>query len=363
LFHKAIVQSGYTSSASLTDAYNEGGENTRVSRSGWQLADALSHKLERQADNSPVTAADLRSLPGETVLQLYNELPSIGYVPLTTSDDVVIPAEGMLAALASPENAKQIPVIAGANRDEVTLWLGLHRYFVDANYPLTRLLPPRLQLKDEDLYKYWVGVRSSAWKLRGVDAPLAALEAAGYKSLYAYRFDWDDQQDSFFADFPALIGAAHGTDISFLTGDYRYGPITDYIYPQGSSRDQMEKTMMGAWAGFARDGRPGSVSSVVWEPYTLPTRRFMHLDTDVNLRLASETATLDSLLSQVAGRQQLSHLQQCLLVWDSLTKVGEPDYAAYNVWNRGQCADVDASHEQVLIDERLREKYGSEKVL
>ena len=33
-----------------------------------------------------------------------------------------------------------------------------------------------------------------AWKLRGVDEPLLQLEKAGYKNIYAYRFDWDDQK-------------------------------------------------------------------------------------------------------------------------------------------------------------------------
>ena len=36
-----------------------------------------------------------------------------------------------------------------------------------------------------------------------------SFEKAGYKNIYAYRFDWDDQEE-FFADFPNMIGAAHG---------------------------------------------------------------------------------------------------------------------------------------------------------
>ena len=92
-----------------------------------------------------------------------------------------------------------------------------------------------------------------------------ALEKAGYNSLYSYRFDWDDQKTSFFADFPSLIGAAHGFEISFITGDYKFGPIGRYVYPKGELRDQMQSTMMNAWASFARDGSPDTGKGICLE--------------------------------------------------------------------------------------------------
>ena len=82
------------------------------------------------------------------------------------------------------------------------------------------------------------------------------LEKAGFTSLYAYRFDWDDQVSSYFADFPSLIGAAHGFEISFITGDFKFGPIGRFVYPKGELRDQMKETMMQAWTSFAKTGVP-----------------------------------------------------------------------------------------------------------
>ena len=87
--------------------------------------------------------------------------------------------------------------MAGANNEEVTLWIGLNRYFVNASYPLTKWLPPKVSLKNPEMYKFWVRQRSEGWKAQGVDRPLMSLEAAGYESLYAYRYDWNDQKDSF----------------------------------------------------------------------------------------------------------------------------------------------------------------------
>jgi para-nitrobenzyl esterase len=363
LFHKAISQSGYARSASLTDAYNESASNPRVVRSSWQLVDGLVQQALLGAPTNEVTGADLRSVPGKKLLDSYYQLPSAGYIPLTTTDNVVIPQPGILGALANPDYAKRIPVIAGANRDELTLWLGVHRYFVDAQYLFTRWLPPRMSIRQPDLFRFWVDVRSRAWKLRGVDQPLTAMQAAGYPALYAYRFDWRGQEDSFFADFPELIGAAHGTDISFVTGDFRYGPIGGYIYPEGPDRDQLQNSMMNAWAEFARTGNPGTVGEVSWNPYTAAHRPYLHLDTDANLRVSLESQSFTQLLEDVAATVLLNNLEQCLLAWETLTKVGEPDYQRYKAWNEGQCANIDADREQARIDAELVEEHGSATIL
>ncbi|MDG2271689.1 MAG: carboxylesterase family protein, partial [Halioglobus sp.] len=276
-------------------------------------------------------------------------------------DGIVIPEQGMLAALSDSSNAKDVPVIAGANRDEVTLWLSRHRYFVNANYVFTRWLPPRMTVKNPALYALWTRIRSEAWKLRGVDEPLLAMDAAGYPASYAYRFDWDDQEDSFFADFPRLIGAAHGIDIAFVTGTFTYGPISSYVYPEGESRDQMEELMMSAWAEFARTGAPKL--PIDWPEFSAANRDFVHLDIDNALRVSSDRATMQSLLNEAKRSGLLSDIELCILVWESLTKVGETDYDGYTDWDQGLCSEVDAEAEQTAINEALIAEYGSTGVL
>ncbi|MCP4842426.1 MAG: carboxylesterase family protein, partial [Halieaceae bacterium] len=253
LFHKAISQSGYLETATVHEAINQNMAHPEMRRSSSQLFSAMVDSGEL----AEVSSESIYGVPGARLLEHYTALDNDGDIPLSTADGIVLPKEGMLAALADSTKAKNVPVIAGANRDEVTLWLGTHRYFVDADYLFTRLLPPRLKIKNPELYDFWTRIRSDAWKVRGVDEPLAAMETAGYPDLYAYRFDWDDQEDSFFADFPKLIGAAHGIDIAFVTGNYTYGPISSYIYPDSESREEMREIMMSAWAGFARTGKPG----------------------------------------------------------------------------------------------------------
>ena len=357
LFHKAISQSGYLETATVHEAINQNMAHPEMRRSSSQLFSAMVDSGEL----AEVSSESIYGVPGARLLEHYTALDNDGDIPLSTADGIVLPKEGMLAALADSTKAKNVPVIAGANRDEVTLWLGTHRYFVDADYLFTRLLPPRLKIKNPELYDFWTRIRSDAWKVRGVDEPLAAMETAGYPDLYAYRFDWDDQEDSFFADFPKLIGAAHGIDIAFVTGNYTYGPISSYIYPDSESREEMREIMMSAWAGFARTGKPGL--PIDWPTFTTNDRDFIHLDVADGLRISRDRSTMSSLLDEAKRSELLSDLELCLLVWDTLTKVGEPDYSAYETWENGRCSAIDASAEQATINDKIIAEHGSTNVL
>ena len=352
LFHKAISQSGYVKSATPEQAFNRDNADPTMRRTSWQLL--------QQLDVDPLASADtLRGLNAHDLYEAYYELDGEGDVPLTVADGVVIPEQGFMAALGDPRYAKNVPVIAGANRDEVTLWLGTHRYFVEASYPFTKLLPPRLKIKDAAVYQDWIRVRSAAWKVRGVDQPLMYLQDAGYTDLYAYRFDWDDQETSFFADFPAIIGAAHGIDIAFLTGAFTYGPVSPWVYPDSPERQEMMALMMGAWAEFARSAQPKT--PVAWPEYTAEERAFIHLDVKDALRTAKDTDTIDSLLARIEGFDHMSQQERCLLGWETLTKVGQPDYERFAQWT--YCQQFDAVAFQLEVKNALIEQYGTTSVL
>lgn len=357
LFQKAISQSGYLETATVHEAINHNDDHPEMRRSSSQLFSAMVESGELP----DISSESIYGVSGTRLLEHYTALDNDGDIPLSTADGIVIPKDGMLAALGDSTRAKDVPVIAGANRDEVTLWLGTHRYFVDADYLFTRLLPPRLKIKNPDLYDFWTRIRSDAWKVRGVDEPLSAMETAGYPDLYAYRFDWDDQEDSFFADFPKLIGAAHGIDIAFVTGNYTYGPISDYIYPESESREEMREIMMSAWAGFARTGKPKL--PIDWPTFSTDDRDFIHLDVADGLRVSRDRSTMSSLLDEAKQSELLSDLELCLLVWDTLTRVGEPDYTAYNTWDDGRCSAVDAGAEQAAINAGIIAEHGSTNVL
>ena len=365
LFHRAIAQSGYTATTSLESSYNHDGGDSFVTRGSWQVTeDILADSDTAQAELSPQALREtLKAIDAREFIALYHESSDADYTPLSTGDGVVIPAVGIAAALADSQYAKNVPLISGANKDEVTLWFAMHRYFMQTSYPLTKLLPPRITVKDPALYKFWIRTRSHAWKLRGVDGPLSGLQQAGYSELYSYRFDWDDQKKSFFIDFPSIFGAAHGTDISFVSGDFKYGPVTSYIYPEGEERDQMQRTVMNIWGDFAHGKAPDSSLGLTWPRYNSEQKPYLHLDRDIDLALDSETGSLEQLLAAVAVSENASHSEKCLLVWETLINIGNPDIPRYRSWNQGQCQQFDARAEQRRIAAELTAEFGSTTVL
>ena len=375
LFHKAISQSGYTSSFTTIEAIGVDTDGTTINSLG---SDSILSQhnpssyqniknayLENPEKNADQYQKYLRSIDGKELFETYKLIADKTFdrIPLATRDGVVIPLQGIQASLEDPKNNKNIPVIAGSNKDELSLWLGANRYFVNASFPLTKFVPiPKVDFKKPDLYKLWVKTRSEGWKLRGVDEPLMALEKAGYNSLYSYRFDWDDQKTSFFADFPSLIGAAHGFEISFITGDYKFGPIGRYVYPKGELRDQMQSTMMNAWASFARDGSPDIRKEFVWKKFNSIERSFIKLDKDESLAMDQDNLSIQSILENIKLSSVGTVIEKCLLAREVIENIGDPLEAEYARWNQGVCNQFDVNLERQKINNQLIAQYGSVSV-
>lgn len=358
LFHKAISQSGYVRSLSPRQAHNREREFAEIDRGSWEFTEALG------LSNDTVTAESLRSLSADDIITTFYDLSSDHSSPGIINDGVVIPTEGFAAALGNPKYAKpSVPVMAGANNEEVTLWIGLNRYFVNASYPLTKWLPPKVSLKNPEMYKFWVRQRSEGWKAQGVDRPLMSLEAAGYESLYAYRYDWNDQKDSFLINFSEVLGAAHASEISFIQGKAMYGPIGSYMYPDTDSARDMTDIMMTAWANFAREGVPGEVKGDAWAPFSAMAPHYMVLDSLDQHRLEVDLASIDEILNEVADSTLLNSQERCILAWELSTALGDPSYGTYRRWNGGECAATDVRALRKTIRKALEDEFGSASVL
>jgi para-nitrobenzyl esterase len=375
LFQKAISQSGYTTSFTKEEAIGVNQKGIVVNRLGSDPV-LSSYDLSGYGRIKNLFISDskkyaeefqsyLRSIDGKALLETYEKLSKDTYdrLPLLTRDGIVTHINGVSAGLASSREKNNIPVIAGSNKDELSLWLGSNRYFVNASYPFTKLIPiPKIEFKRKELYKLWVKTRSLGWKLRGVDEPLIELEKAGYNSLYAYRFDWDDQVSSYFADFPNLIGAAHGFEISFITGDFKFGPIGRFVYPKGELRDQMTQTMMQAWTSFAKTGVPITGKSQEWKKFNSKDRSFMKLDSDDHLSLGKEILSLELITENVRLSPVGTLLEKCLLVQETFFNIGDYSEKEFTKWNQGACKQFDMDLERKKIETDLIEEYGSATV-
>jgi len=353
LFHKAISQSGYTTSVSPRQAVNAGGEFPEIDRGAWALIEEVG--LDPQA----VTSETLRNVEAYDLLSAYYRLDKDHIAPLTTADNVVIPSVGLAAALADSQFAKNVPVIAGSNRDEVTLWLGLNRYFVEGQSLLFGLVPPKMRVREPEKYQYWIDLRSRGWKARGVDEPLASLRGAGYTATWAYRFDWDETADNWLVPFSSILGAAHAAEIAFVMGAPMYGAIGSFMYPDSDSAQELTGVMMSAWGNFARSGNPGQIRGRPWPLFTESAPHTMLLDSPGGDWLTAEGPTLAGLLHEATEPSMLSALEQCLLVWELVTNIGNPAYNEYTRWNDGACEGVDARAEKARITAELVAEYGS----
>ena len=358
LFHKAISQSGYTTTYSKQQAYKQINESTTSEHTSWNIVIKIikDNKLNIvQEDNNIQVRKLLKNLTAKEFFKYYSERPSYENLTILTGDGIVIPEIGLTAALSKKEHVNQVPIIAGSNRDEVKLWLASAKYFVDLNYSFigSILGVPKVTLNDKDAFNLFNLYRSRAWKIRGVDGPLRSLHISGNKDLYAYRYDWDDHRRFLIADFKELIGAAHATEIPLLTGNTKL--VGDYgflIYPRGPSKKFISKNMMKFWTNFAKNGKPGiSSNGVAWTKYNgqenTPSN-YMILDNKRNLRMQTDEFSFPLLLEDLYQENDLTNLEKCVVMLQMLTYVGDDLYDKYVHMYPGKC--LRAESEQFLKD-------------
>ena len=357
LFHKAISQSGYTTTIQTDLAFKQDGYSSTSNYASFNIVDKVLQKNAVKINQSSLDQKELRKilldLSAKDFFSHYAKRPSYEDIPLMTADGVVIPVMGLRKALASKEHLNIVPTIAGSNRDEVKLWLGSAEYFVDLKFsPIGKLLGiPKVFLKDEDAFEIFNRYRSSAWKLRGVDGPLRSMKEAGNEILFAYRYDWDDHRRFVVGDFKKLIGAAHATEIPLLTGNNKL--VGDYgflIYPRGPSKRFTSKNMMKFWANFAREGTPGkSTNSIKWNAYNDPDKsNFIILDNRANLNMSSDMISFKSLVGDLHKETDVTDLEKCVVLLQMLTFVGDDLYDKYINSYPGNC--IRSESEKFLKD-------------
>ena len=359
LFHKAISQSGYTTSYSLKEAYKPLNDSSTSKHSSWNIVQKIISEMSplvtQLEDNKEEVRHILKNLPAEDFFKYYANRTSYENLPLLTADGVVIPKIGLRSALSEKEHLNIVPTIAGSNRDEVKLWLASAKYFIELDYSFigSVLGVPKVKVKDKKAFNLFNTYRSKAWKIRGVDLPLRSLSDAGNKELYAYRFDWDDHRRLIIADFKELIGAAHATEIPLLTGNNKL--VGDYgflIYPRGPSKKFTSKNMMLFWTNFAKNGFPGTSSNgVKWLKYNESKSSqsdFMVLDKRSNLQMQSDNFSFSSLVKDLYDEGDLTAIQKCVVLFQMLTYVGEDLYDKHAHKYPGKCSRKES--EQFIVE-------------
>ena len=348
LFHKAISQSGYTTTYSKQAAYKQLTESATSKHTSWNIVNRIikdkSAEIIQEEDKLEVRQL-LKNIKAEELFKYYSERPSYENLTILTADGIVIPEIGLTEALSKKEYVNHVPTIAGSNKDEVKLWLASAKYFVDLDYSFLGSIfgVPKVVLNDKDAFNIFNSYRSRAWKIRGVDGPLRSLYISGNKDLYAYRYDWDDHRRFIIADFKELIGAAHATEIPLLTGNTKL--VGDYgflIYPKGPSKRFTSKNMMQFWTNFAKNGEPGfSTNGLEWKKYNglkNASSNYMILDKRKELKMKSDNFSFSSLIHDLYEEDALTDLEKCVVLLQMLTYVGDDLYDEYVDEYPGDCS-------------------------
>lgn len=318
LFHKAISQSGYVSSYSQDFA-----ENVSELSSKNIFKDDIKFLVDDQD-----VADYLRSLSPEEIYQRFKKTAD-EYVypitPITIRDGIVVPKEGIYEALEDID--EDLVVVAGTNKDEMNFWYIRSDYF----YNSTGEIILRLK-RSEDNLKSWIKYRSDIWRFKGAEEPLRRMSKAN-DNLYSYRFDWDEQNDSSFAgNYALFVGASHGMEIPFVTGDFDLGPITFYVkpflFPETSEdgRLALSNLMMDYWANIAKYGNPNEFTKgPEWEKFTAENNQLLILDNPLSDNVKMETIPVvpNNLLDSIESDSALEIKERCLIGWIAVRDFNE----------------------------------------
>ena len=339
LFHKAISQSGYTKSSSLQNAYKSENFNEEGTSDSWTVLNniivekKLSNNLkEANIFQSKANKEVLRKILYETNAQdLVNLYGDVFEIPLLTNDGVVIPQIGLKEALRSEKYLNKVPTIAGSNKDEIKLWLGFSKYFIETNnsFLYRGIGIPRVKIKDEEKYQFYNDIRSKGWQLRGVQEPLENMFAAGNVDLYAYRYDWDNLRDFFVGDFRKIIGAAHALEIPMISGDFSLAEeFTWIIYPRSPSRRFVSKNMMNFWTEFAKNGTPGESSNgIFWNKYNPNIDKIiLNIDEKKDLKVNNLDLSMQALVSEILLSGIIDNEEKCILLYETTNYIGDNSF-------------------------------------
>jgi len=289
LFHRAIVESGglyltpIASAANYSDAAEPGHKmsareivNRMLERDG-RAKDRAEAKTAQDAMSDADVRTYLLNEPAEGIMRLFSG-GAFGMIdaPEVFGDGDVLPSDAQATQLFSdPSRYNAVPVILGTNRDEIALFLSRNpRWTKTYLWVFSRL-------KDEAAYRRYVSYQSQAWKARGVDELADRMHAAQGDSVFAYRFDWDEEPTVLGFDLSKALGAAHGLEIAFVFDNFE-GGFAPYLYRPSPERDALSQSMMSYWAQFARTGNPGrgtDGNEVAWTPWQAEGARVMLLDT------------------------------------------------------------------------------------
>lgn len=329
LFHRAVVESGGISTESMASGMNYMDDedapghfhssreiiNKILIRDGRAADRDAAKQLQRSMSNQEIHDL-LYAQDAASFLRLYNPEGARNYpAPKKFTDGVVFVTDPPLQQLASG-NYNRVPIILGTNRDERRIYMYRTPYWAETiqNNP--------------DEYVRVTKYISDMRKLSGVDNLAHLMSPAQENSVYAFRFDWDEQGTTASGvDLSIAVGAAHSTEMAFVFGDWNIGFIRGgdlYDPATVPGRNKLSNAMMTYWANFAYTGNPNRGRNgdlPQWQAWQngedKPKMIILDAEDDGGIRMSSDEMTLASLKAGFLAEQFDVPDNRCLTYRDT----------------------------------------------
>jgi len=334
LFDRAIVQSGglLTMSRSMAENYLDD-ESLGMDASSREVINHLLIAEGRAGDRSAAKALQqtlseaevvelLRSRTAEQLLAHFVEQGAsqagMYLAPALLRDGVVLPKEHLLERFTDTQQYNSVPVMLGANRDEIKMFM------VEDPRLVSNFLGVFPQIIDQQVYDRQSHYISNQWRASGVDEPARVLQQSQGDSVFAYRFDWDEAPSGWPVDIQKLLGASHGLEIDFIFDDFERSLMFPMAYDDDNApgRLKLSKSMMEYWAEFAYRGHPGkgvSGNNTLWQSWASAEGDFLMLDSDSDggIRMSGESFDNRVIKKQLLADKSFSSQEEhCrLYVW------------------------------------------------
>ena len=295
LFHRAISQSGLPVSSTVKSAedFAAGLLSSLLARDG----------RAAQGMSGAEAAAYLRGKSADGLLEPLDPGPFAMYEsPALIRDGAVLPEQPFVELVTDAGRYNAVPVLLGTNRDEMKLFMSQDPAFV------SKWLGFFPHVKDTRAYDRTAEYVSSLWKAVGADWPASLMRKAQGPTVYAYRFDWDEEDSQMGVEISSLLGACHAMEISFVFDNQNK---KSFGVPDGADAYEryraLASAMSGYWTQFAKAGAPGRGPDDAlpeWKPWSDDgprADRFMVLDTPAGggLRMSSEAVTVEGLTARL----------------------------------------------------------------
>jgi para-nitrobenzyl esterase len=360
LFHRAIVQSGGLRVNPLFTGENYSDDpapghrfsareivNLALIRDGLaQTRDEAKARQDKMTEEE--LARYLRSKSNQEILSLYSEkFSGMISMPVLFADGTVISRDPIEILFQNPDRYNPVPVILGTNRDEAKLFMAMD----PRNVKRVFWFFPRL--KNPEAYERRARYQSDAWKVRGVDHLARTLRKSGWPSVFAYRFDWDEERSFLGYDLSQAMGAAHGMEIPFVFNNFSGNNVLGtslYRKDKIVGRDALSRSMMSYWAEFAYTGNPGrgrDGQEVEWKPWdnsSEQSEKFMVFDTpeDQGIRMVSEDITLEDIKARFLADESFETPEDYCRMYVELFRFSPLwDQAEYDGLGKEGCKEFD----------------------